>query len=71
MHAQRIWPVVSIGLATPQHIRNWTVKRGYIGGDFAAHTERSYVVCDLAESVVRVPWEDFETVYALWLQYKA
>lgn len=70
MPFEQVWELLYGELASSKEVFNWTRDKGYFGENFAAQWEGSYILCTLPSSrEIRVPQDDFEKVYKMWLGY--
>jgi len=68
---ESFWRGLLKDLGTPKKIKNWTVKKGYFGEDFTAHTTSyNVIICTTMKgSQNNARKIDFELIYNNWEGY--
>jgi hypothetical protein len=69
-----VWSDIQCGLHVGDHIKNWSIERGYTGGEFEIVEVRSDAII-IGTNKVKEPRKitrnDFENMYADWPDYCA
>jgi hypothetical protein len=71
---ETVWADLQANLAVGTVIRNWTVLHRYMGQDMVVNdVQENYIKIDPpnAQTIQRVPKEDFEKVWRVWPDYKS
>jgi hypothetical protein len=71
MYFDDFWRHLKDELQEEQTIRNWTMDKEYLGGDFDAIAKGNYIECypPKAKNLQKVPRSDFQFMYENWQNY--